>query len=53
MCVLCKENVDVNPYLEISFNLSATNKKSGTCAFTFEKYLQHSVVISSVILRLQ
>ena len=50
---VCKENVEVNSYLENSFNLSTTNKKSGTCAFTFEKYLQHSIVISSIILRLQ
>jgi hypothetical protein len=48
-----KENITLNLYLENSFNHPATNKKSGTCAFTFEKYLQHSIIISSIILGLQ
>lgn len=46
-------NTTVNAYLENSFNISTTNKKCCTCVFTFEKYLQHSIVIASIILRLQ
>jgi hypothetical protein len=48
-----KEMFEMNLYLENSFNLSATNQKSGTCAFTFEKYFQHLIVISYIILRLK
>jgi hypothetical protein len=51
MCV--KEIIEMNPYLENSFNLSATNQKVGTCAFTSEKYVQHLIVITSIILRLK
>jgi hypothetical protein len=51
MCV--KEIIDINSYLENSFNLSATNQKGGTCAFTSNKYLQHLIVITSIIPRLK
>ena len=45
-------NIKVYSYLENSFDLSTTNKKCCASVFTFKKNLQHSVVVTSIILRL-